>query len=76
MSRTLSVAVEHQAGALGLRASFTAQGDRLALFGPSGSGKSTLLRILAGLARPAGGAVAAITPRWRPSAASRRHGRA
>jgi len=50
-----------------------AAGDRVAIVGPSGSGKTTLLRLIAGLDRPAEGAVvlgdaalsAATVDRWR-----------
>ena len=54
---TLYVDLHHQAGTLTLRACFTLDADRAALFGPSGSGKTTLLRILAGLLRPQHGTV-------------------
>ena len=37
-------------------------GERLAVTGPSGSGKTTLLRLMAGLERPASGAVSGIPP--------------
>ena len=36
-------------------------GERLAVTGPSGSGKTTLLRLMAGLERPASGAVSGIS---------------
>ena len=54
---TFHVDLRHQAGTLTLRACFTLNADRAALFGPSGSGKTTLLRILAGLQRPQRGAI-------------------
>jgi molybdate transport system ATP-binding protein len=48
-----------------LDAEFTcAAGEVLALVGPSGSGKSTILRCIAGLSRPAQGAVVAAGETW------------
>ena len=57
MTPLLELHLEHQAGALALRAKFTILAEHTALFGPSGAGKSTLLRILAGLERPARGSI-------------------
>lgn len=57
MTGPLSVEVEDEAGALALRAGFTLNEPRAALFGPSGSGKTTLLRIVAGLLTPRLGVV-------------------
>ncbi len=50
--QTLTVDVEHTAGLLPIRATFTVSAARAALFGPSGAGKTTLLRMLAGLVHP------------------------
>jgi molybdate transport system ATP-binding protein len=44
------------------------QNELLALVGPSGAGKSTLLRVIAGLARPASGEIAAAGESWFSSA--------
>lgn len=41
-----------------LDASFTAEGERVGLFGPSGSGKSTVVRLLSGLSDPDEGRIA------------------
>ena len=48
----LNMAVQKLFGAFSLAADFSAQGDRIGIFGASGSGKSTLVSMLAGLQDP------------------------
>jgi iron complex transport system ATP-binding protein len=52
-----------------------APGERWVVLGPNGAGKSSLLAAMAGLARPAGGAMTldgVDLPAWRPAALARR----
>jgi molybdate transport system ATP-binding protein len=53
----LEVAVTKRFGAFALDAAFTAESDRLGIFGESGSGKSTLVGLLAGTVTPDAGSI-------------------
>ena len=62
------------AGARGRRISRSREGEIVGLLGRSGSGKSTLLRLIAGLPRPAGGAVSYLGKPVAGPARGHRHG--
>ena len=53
----LHMEIQKRFGSFSLEADFTAEGDRIGLFGPSGSGKSTLVALLAGLHLPDRGCI-------------------
>lgn len=53
----LEVAVRKSFQSFTFEADFTAEGDRVGIFGPSGSGKSTLVNMLAGLLSPDEGTI-------------------
>jgi molybdate transport system ATP-binding protein len=48
----LELALKKNLGDFTFAAEFSAEGDRIGIFGPSGSGKSTLMHLLAGLIKP------------------------
>ena len=53
----LRVALQKRFNSFLLDVDFTAQGERIGIFGPSGSGKSTLVDLIAGLNRPDKGTI-------------------